>query len=561
MEYVMRPTNSRRWAAAIFLLTAAAAATTQSSSAASPKFFDDDPIATERPTQDAAGVKPNDIALFVDLAYNVISGFGTPVRGRARNINTVDEVPDSAWFTNRIGRRPITPREIAIGPDATAGPADGTWTVTSSKSDGVTPGFTIRDAHGDRWFLKFDPPGYRAMATGTEVAVTKLMWALGYNVPENHIAYLRREQIVVSSEASYTPAGGRKRRMRASDLDALLARADREPDGSYRVVASKALPGTPVGRIRFFGVRPDDPNDIVPHEDRRELRAYGVFAAWLNHVDAKAINSLDTLVTENGRSYVRHHLIDFGSALGSGGVGPADYSAGREYLVEPRLIASRMVAFGVRPAEWQTEAFYASPAIGRMVKDQSAFDADRWKPRVPNQAFLHARADDRFWAARRLMSMTTDLLRAAVHSGEFGDAEAEAFLVHALAQRRDAIVRKYVTAVNPIADPVLTADGTLTFTNVAVDADVTHAPQRYVASWSQFDNATQVATHIGETTSGTTTLSAPAGLPTRDGAFIRVALHATDAAHPAWSQPVHAYFRLRGGEWRLVGFERMPDAA
>ena len=41
----------------------------------------------------------------------------------------------------------------------------------------------------------------------------------------------------------------------------------------------------------------------MPHEDRRELRGYGVFAAWLNHVDAKAINSLDTLVTdENGHA-------------------------------------------------------------------------------------------------------------------------------------------------------------------------------------------------------------------------------------------------------------------
>jgi len=157
----MRFTTSHRWAAAILLLVAAAAVTSQSSSAASPKFFDDDPIAVDRPTENAAAVKPNDVGLFVDLAYNVISGFAVPVRGRARNVNTVDEVPDSPWFTNRIGTRAITPREMAIGPDTTAGPAAGVWTVTSSKSDGVTPGFTVRDARGDRWFLKFDPPGYR----------------------------------------------------------------------------------------------------------------------------------------------------------------------------------------------------------------------------------------------------------------------------------------------------------------------------------------------------------------------------------------------------------------
>src|SRR4029453_13275996 len=223
----------------------------------------------------------------------------------------------------------------------------------SSKSDGVTPGFTVKDSAGERWFLKFDPRGYRAMATGTEVAVTKLMWALGYNVPENHIAYLQREQLVIGEGAKFTPPGRNPRRMRNSDIDNLLERANREQDGSYRVVASKALPGKPVGRVRFVDTRPDDPNDIVPHQDRRELRAYGVFAAWLNHVDAKAINSLDVLVSENGKSFVRHYLIDFGSALGSGGVGPADYWAGSEYMVEPRTVARQMVSLGLTAPKWR----------------------------------------------------------------------------------------------------------------------------------------------------------------------------------------------------------------
>ena len=57
------------------------------------------------------------------------------------------------------------------------------------------------------------------MATGTEVAVTKLMWALGYNVPENHIAYMRKEQLVVGNGAKFTPGGGKERAMRLSDID------------------------------------------------------------------------------------------------------------------------------------------------------------------------------------------------------------------------------------------------------------------------------------------------------------------------------------------------------
>ncbi|MGE3959729.1 MAG: hypothetical protein AB7H96_23655 [Vicinamibacterales bacterium] len=527
-------------------------------SAAAPRFFDDDPVWVERDTEHVAGLKPLEVDLVTDLAVNLIKG-SAPVRpARAGNVNSVDEVPDSSWFTNRAGFAPLTAEQVKRGPNRTDGPADGPWTVTSSKSDGVTPGFTVKDRDGRRWFLKFDPPGYRGMSTGTEVAVTKLMWALGYHVPENHIAYLRREQLVVGDTAKFTPAGGGTRRMRAEDVDRLLAKADREADGSYRVVASLALEGKPVGRIRFQGTRPDDPNDIVAHENRRELRAYGVYAAWLNHVDAKAINSLDTLVTEGSRSYVRHHLIDFRSALGSGGVGPADHWAGTQYLVEPRAFGHQLVGFGFTTPKWQRAAFHESRSIGRIQRDNSAFDPRAWKPRVPNQAFLHARPDDQFWAAQKLTAITTDMLRAAVSAAEFRDPEAEAFLVRALAERRDAIARAYLPAVNPIADPSLDAAGRLTFRNAAVDADVARAPRTYHAVWLAFDNATGAERFLGTSHGETTYLRAPVALPVQDGAFVKVEL-SSSGSHASWASPVHAYFRLRGGSWQLAGFERMPE--
>jgi len=550
--------RTSRFAALVSGTVALAAAFTIASSAATPRFYEDDPIVRERDTQDASAMKPLEVDLLVDLTTNLIARRSVEA-GRARNINSVDEVPDSSWYTNRAGARRLTPEEVFAGPDATNGPEPGTWTVTSSKSDGVTPGFTIKDSKGQRWFLKFDPPGYRGMATGTEVAVTKLMWALGYHVPENHIAYLRREQLVIGEGATFTPLGGKRRPMRPGDLDTLLRRADREVDGAYRIVASKALPGKPIGRIRFLDTRPDDPNDVVPHEDRRELRGYGVFAAWLNHVDAKAINSLDTLVAENGRSYVRHHLLDFGSALGSGGIGPADYWEGEEYLVEPKDVLKQMASFGFAYPKWHRERFYEAPAIGRFPEQNANFDPDTWKPRVPNQAFLHARADDKFWAARKLVTMSTDLLRAAVRAGDFRDPASEEFLVRALAERRDAIGRAYLTAVNPIADPALAADGTLTFRNAAVDADFARVPDGYRADWFRFDNATGQSHRIGESTGGTTTLEAPAGLPRVNGAFVKVELRTTNAAHPSWESPVTAFFKHDAGQWRLVGFERMAS--
>jgi hypothetical protein len=548
-----------RAAVAAASTVAVAAGATMMASAASQKFYDDDPIWVERSTQDASGITPTEINLFVDLTRNLFSSPVVKTDVRARNVNSVDEVPDSAWFTNRAGRRALTAADIARGPNTTDGPAPGRWTVTSSKSDGVTPGFTITDSKGQRWFLKFDAPGYRGMATGTEVAVTKLMWALGYNVPENHIAYLNRQQLVVGESAKFTPATGGRRPMRPSDIDALLERADREKDGSYRVVASKSLPGKPIGRIRFTGTRPDDPNDLVPHEDRRELRGYGVFAAWLNHVDAKAINTLDTLVSDEGGSYVRHNLVDFGSALGSGGVAPADYWAGSEYLAQPRQIGRQIIGFGFAYPKWHTVEFYESRSIGRFPKENAGFNPELWRPRVPNPAFLQARVDDKFWAAQRLSAMTTDLIRAAVAAGQFDDPEAEEFLVRALAQRRDAIVRAYLTAINPIADPALAVDGTLTFRNAAVDADVARAPRGYRAAWATFDNATHTTERFGETTGATTQAQAPAPLPRRDGSFVKVELSAVGAEQESWASPVNAYFRLRDGEWQLVGFERIPE--
>src|SRR6185295_13513629 len=136
-------------------------------------------------------------------------------------------------------------------------------------------------------------------------------------------------------------------------------------------------------------------------------------------------------------SFVRHNLLDFGSTLGSGGVAPANYWEGSEYLVQPGEIGKQILGFGFYIPKWRTTAFYEATSIGRLPQDNRSFDPDSWRPRVPNQAFLHARADDKFWAAQKLMALTNDMLRAAVGAGDFRDPKSEEFLVKALAERRD----------------------------------------------------------------------------------------------------------------------------
>jgi len=262
------------------------------------RFFPDDPIWREPITQNVK----NAVRYEPDLAYQTIENLfwrpGDKVVGqRAKNVNTVDEVPDGPYFVNRAGRMRLTPAIVARAANTSNGPAPGKWTIVSAKSDGITPGFTIRDSANQLWFIKFDPPGWRAMATGSEIVAAKLFWAAGYHTAEYHIAQLVPSNLAIGKDTRITPPGEMARPMNQSDIMWLLGRADRDPDGSYRVILSKAAPGRPVGRIKFHGTRADDPNDVVPHEHRRELRGYFVFAAWLNHVDAKGINSLSTLVT------------------------------------------------------------------------------------------------------------------------------------------------------------------------------------------------------------------------------------------------------------------------
>ena len=107
-------------------------------------------------------------------------------------------------------------------------------------------------------------------------------------------------------------------------LDELLQAQPKGSDGTYRGLASRFIEGKLAGPFSYEGMRTDDPNDIFPHEDRRELRGLGVFAAWLNHHDTRSINSMDTLVEENGIRYLKHYLLDFGSILGSSGFASKD---------------------------------------------------------------------------------------------------------------------------------------------------------------------------------------------------------------------------------------------
>jgi hypothetical protein len=272
-------------------------------------------------------------------------------------------------------------------------------------------------------------------------------------------------------------------------------------------------------------------------------------------VDAKGINSLSSLVTENGRSFIRHYLLDFGSALGSAAVGPREGWEGYEALVEePGEITRRVLGLGLNIPVWRTQQYYESSTIGRLPRDHSKWNPEDWWPHITNAAFRHMRRDDEFWAASKLVAITDDMIRAAVAEGKFGDPESEAFLAKAISDRRLRILQTYLPKVNPIVDPVLDRDGRLSFRNLAADMAVADRAPGYRALWYTFDNMADRATLVATTEETQSPMVMP---PMPPSEYIKVDLSAVGGPD-AWANPVSAYFRRNSNGWTLVGFERLP---
>jgi len=386
----------------------------------------------------------------------------------AINVNAVDEVPDSSWFTNRHPLRPMTIGEVARGPNKGSVPDFEGATITRAKTSGVTPGMQLKDAKGDAYLIKFDRNDYPELLSAAEVMSTKILYAAGYNVPENYIAYIRPDRLKIGDKVQITD-GGKKRTMERSDLEKMFENAALQPDGRYRVLASKILSGKPKGPFSHVGIRRDDPNDLIPHEHRREIRGLRLVAAWINHVDIKEEQSLDMYVEENGRRFLRHYLLDFGSTF-SGGL-PLEYYHGREYAFDLHSILKEMVTLGLSQSADEKQPVVISPEVGIFTSHD--FDPASWRPTYPCIPFDNMTDQDAFWAMRIIMSFTEPELRKIVEAGEYSNPRNTEYVLRTLIERRQILANYWLRKVNPLAafsvEP--RSDGlALKFTDMMIDA-------------------------------------------------------------------------------------------
>src|SRR5262245_59777485 len=111
------------------------------------RFYADDPIWQDHDTGDIHPVAAFDLSKSYEFLHESFSD-SVQSRGPALNVNTLGEVPDSSWFTNRLGRHDMAIEEVVRGPNQVDGPAPGMWHITGRPDAGITPKFTIRDARG-----------------------------------------------------------------------------------------------------------------------------------------------------------------------------------------------------------------------------------------------------------------------------------------------------------------------------------------------------------------------------------------------------------------------------
>ena len=525
-----------------------------------PRFYPDDPLwADDDALLDASRVVAVEDANSYDFVVNTFGSPGERRNVRALNVNTLDEVPDSSWFTNRIGRMRLPTADLVRGPDRVASISLDGWVVSSGKSTGVQPGFRMTDLGGHLHQIEFDPPSNPELATGAEIIGTAFYHAFGYNTVDVYLAELDADRLVIAPSATqFDPLLGERRKLTRRDIDNVLRRAARQPNGKYRVLVSRFADGKPLGNFRYYGTRPDDPNDIVPHEHRRELRAARVFGAWLNHDDSRGVNSLDMLVTESDRRYIRHYMFDFGSIMGSGTVYPQRHRPGNEYILEWKPGWLTLATLGLYARPWtRIEYPEAPPSAGRF--EANFFTPELWRPEYPNTAFDNMRPDDAFWAARIMAQFDAEIVRALVEKAQYSDPRTTAYLTRILMQRREKVLAVWLSQINPLVDFEINAGNELTFDNVAEREDMTTAADRYRIEWGRFDNATGVVTDTLAAVVSQRRLQLPAAYVSAPPEYLQVRVSAMHPRFPAWATPVTLHFRRTPRGWTIVGLNRMAE--
>jgi hypothetical protein len=387
----------------------------------------------------------------------------------APNVNAFDEVPDSAWFTNRLGKQKPSrdellrgacrPEDVLVG--ETAPP--GSWFIDQGKPNGASPGFRIKVGGKYKYLLKTDSLEQPERPTAASAIGAAIYHAVGFNTSCEQIVYFDPAVLQLKPGLVATDNSGVPRAFDQKRLEWVLKQA-KHRDKLVRMQASAWLPGFLLGPFSYEGKRSDDPNDVIAHEDRRDLRGARVLAAWLNHFDAREQNTMDSWIATNpdapdsSPGHVRHFYLDTSDCFGS----EWDWDEisrrlGNSYLFDWEEIGYDFITLGSSVRPWERvrkrEGF---ELFGYFHYEW--FEPDQWKNEYPNPAFSRATEHDNAWMTRVLSRLDRDDIEALVTLGRFSEPAHSAYLTEVLEQRLRRIVARYFALLSPLSDVRIDGD-------------------------------------------------------------------------------------------------------
>jgi len=390
--------------------------------------------------------------------------FGANTRREAVNVNAFDEVPNSAWFTNRNHRQAVPVAELAQGPDSMFLPTK-PWVVKHAKLGGWSAGFQIKDADGKKWLIKLDPRGYPQLSSGADMVARTLLHAAGYNVPHNESVRFRRGDVTIDPDLL---RGAEGPPFTEANLDSILVQGALFPDGSYSAFASLFIPGHPLGSPSMNRLRPGDANDWYAHVNRRELRGLFALCSWVNNWDTEDHQFLDVFVdTRDSLGHVDHYMLDVGSSFGASASGPKHLWTSYENMLDIPWTTRRVFSLGFAVEPWRrAHQETGFPSIGHY--ESAVYEPKDFRALVQQPAFREMTDRDGYWGAKIVASFSDAQIEAAVGAARYEDPRATAYVVQNLIVRRDKIARYWFGRVAPL-DYFQVHDGALRFRDLEVD--------------------------------------------------------------------------------------------
>ncbi len=367
------------------------------------------------------------------LKRPILDGLDPTRFPEAGDVNSFDEVPQSSWFQPPPGRN--EPVDVSMVED---GPPVLPLSVVQEPAGANDYGISVIDARGLRYELRRDPKDRPEMETGAAAISARLLRAFGLLTPEVWVFHARPTDFLGWSD---------EEREKPSDLERwpFLANGPPGEDGRFRMSATRWPIGEDVGLTPVFDTRSDDPNDQIPHMNRRSLRALKVVGAWLQMGNVGPKRLRDVYVGKPPVGHLMHFIVRLESDLGANSVVRPAPTKGLRTDLGPGTVKN-FFSLGFWPSSDASPTQTRWLALGGINDDASPETFSAAVGFAPTQRLLPG---DGYWAAKRIAKIPAATIQDAVRAAQYTDPVVRDEMIRILGARRDKVAAYWFSQVTP----------------------------------------------------------------------------------------------------------------